>query len=138
MVLHRAEQLLTLLVAVEAEDQQLLGYAVQAEGGTLSVEQPLFRLGADVLEVFPELSDEPSLDIWRQAWRVWCQQRQVPAPEAEACVLERGDHRLRVRAEKRLIERLNSTRNEVLRGQVWLQAGVGRFRTAALVEVGAK
>ena len=96
---------------------------------------PVFSLGADWQTVLPELTDEPALDLWRQAWRTWCQPRGLPATETETCRLDRQGHRLKVGSPPRLAERLRSSRSDALKGEAWLMAGEGRVRTASLIEI---
>src|SRR5262249_41739832 len=78
---------------------------------------------------------EPSIEEWRQTWRAWCQPRGLPAADVETCELEREDYRLRVRAPRRLVERLEAARSDVLKGEAGLVAGPGRVRTAGRVEL---
>src|SRR5262249_50286558 len=84
---------------------QLRGFAVRQEGWVLNAERPAFTVATGWQERFPELAAEPALEVWRQAWKAWCQPRGVPAPESDACVLERHDYRLRVQVPKRLLDR---------------------------------
>ena len=70
-----------------------------------------------------------------QAWRAWCQPRNLPQAECDACRLERQDYRLRVEAGKPLIERLRAARSDALKGEAWLLAGESRLRAAALVDI---
>src|SRR5205823_2754975 len=97
--------------------------------------EPAFVLGEGWQETFPDLAAAPARDVWRQAWRAWCQPRGLPAGEVEACVLERQDHRLRVVPTPRLLERLRADRSEALRGEAWLLAGSGVLRSAAQIEI---
>jgi hypothetical protein len=85
---------------------------------------------SDWLEVFPELADEPSPELWRQAWLGWCLQQGLPPAAAESCGLRRRGHHLEAAAPASLAERFRAQR-----GEVWLLAGPGALRTAALLEV---
>ena len=137
VILDRPEHLLALLALVEEEGrgEQLLGFAVRQEGWVLQAAAPTFTLGPDWRYLFPQLIEELSLDAWRQAWRVWCQPRGLPAAEVEACTLERQDYRLRVVAPRRLVERLRAARSDALKGEAWLLAGTGSLRSLALLEL---
>jgi hypothetical protein len=115
--------------------QQLKGFAVRQEGWVLHSERPAFTVATAWQAIFPELAVEPSLDAWRQAWKNWCQPRGVPAPEIDACLLERHDYRLRVQVPKRLLDRLRATRSDALKGEAWLLPETGDIRPAALIEV---
>lgn len=129
VVVDQAEQLPLLLA--EMADGGLQGMAVQTDGWLLPAgslfQLPAGGLPGDLLTIEPE--------GWRQAWHGWCLQRGLPGGEADACQLEPIDHRLRVTAPGRLIERLRQARSDALRGEAWLLAGSGRFRAAALIEL---
>jgi hypothetical protein len=122
-------------ISAEGEGTALLGYPVRAPDWTLRRDAPVISLRAGWEEVFVDLAEEPSPDAWRQAWQAWCQPRSLPADEVEACRLERADHRLLVRAPKRLVERLRTARSDVFINESWLLAGDDRTRTAARVEL---
>jgi hypothetical protein len=135
VMLDRPEHLLAVLVlAPAAAGHQLLGFAVRQEGWVLQSAEPVLALGEGWQEVFPDLA-EPPPEVWRQAWRAWCQPRSLPAEEAESCLLERQGVRLRVMAPRRFVERLRAARSDALKGEAWLLAGEGPVRAAALVEV---
>ena len=42
----------------------------------------------DVAAYLAPLGGEASVEGWRHAWQVWCQQRSLPGSEVEACRLE--------------------------------------------------
>jgi hypothetical protein len=137
VVVDRPEQIsAVLLLAPRAGgNPQLVGLAVRQDGWVLQSSEPLFTLVGGWQEIFPQLTAEPALELWRQAWRAWCEPRAIPAGEINACLVERQGERLRVRAPHHLIERLRATRSDALKGETWLLAGEGAIRTAALVEV---
>jgi hypothetical protein len=137
VMVDRPEQALLVLVLASAESggETLLGFTVRSEGWTLSPQAPVLALTEGWREGFPDLAEEPAEDAWRQAWLAWCQPRSLPPAEVEACKLERIDHRLRVQAPNRLVERLKAARSDALKGEAWLLAGTGRCRAAALVEI---
>ena len=112
----------------------LLGFPVSPESWTLEA-KPLLALGEGWEEVLPDLTAEPSLELWRQAWRDWSHPRGLPPDEVEACRLERIDHRLLVHAPPRAIDRLRAARSDSVKQEAWLLAGEGRARLAAQIEL---
>jgi hypothetical protein len=136
IIIDRPEQILAVLVQTGApEHGQLVGLVVRQDGWVLQSSTPLFTLGSDWPQVFPDLTREPSPEAWRRAWQAWCEPRSIPAEETQACILEPSAGRLRIAVPPRLMARLRATRSDVLKGEAWLLAGEGRVRTAALVEV---
>jgi hypothetical protein len=128
----RAEQ--ALLVLVETTDSgAVLGFPVRADGWALGREPVLSLPGAEALLAVVGAVDA---EAWKHSWQTWCQQRNLPAAEAEACKLEVVGHRLVVQAPPRLIERLRSARSDALKGEAWLLAGTGRARATALIDLG--
>jgi hypothetical protein len=136
VVLDSLEQLALAFVRTEGASSEpvLLAFPVRAEGWTLGP-QPVFALTEGWEEVLPDLSQEPPLENWRQAWQLWCHPRGIPPSEVDACRLERADSRLLVRAPHRLIERLRAARSDAIKQEAWLLAGAGRTRTAAQLEL---
>jgi hypothetical protein len=122
-----------LLVLVEAAEEQVLCFSVRSEGWALGHE-PVLVLADGTARLLP-LGADPGPEGWRHAWQVWCQQRSLPGADVEACRLEAIDHRLRVQAPSRLIERLRAARSDALKGEAWLLAGTGRVRPAAMIEL---
>jgi hypothetical protein len=137
VVVDRPQRMLVLLFAASKAGgtSQLMALAIRQDGWLLQTTPPLFTLGADWQEDFPELTVDPGLDAWRLAWRGWCEPRAIPTAESNACHLERQGERLRVLAPHHLVERLRAARSDALKGETWLLAGEGAIRTAALVEV---
>src|SRR5262249_5705602 len=135
VVIDRPEQILTLFVLSGSApgEETLLGLAVQPDGWRLQVDRPVLTLGEGWPEGLPEVAEEPSPDGWRQAWRAWGQAHGLPLAEVEACSLEQKGIRLRVMAPHPLAERLHSSRSD-LKGEMWVFAGEGRLRKAALIE----
>jgi hypothetical protein len=135
VLLDRPERLLVVLVRVPAEEtDRLQGYAVRQDGWVLQPD-PAFTLGSDWPEMFPELTEEPPLEQWRQAWRMWCQPRGLAGVETDNCPLERVGHLLRAHVGGRALEKLRSARSDALKGEAWMLAGEGRIRTAAQLEI---
>jgi hypothetical protein len=139
VVLDRPGQLAALLLEVPGADggspTGLTAFAVQATTWTLVRDGPVLELDQQWREVFPDLAAAPAADVWRQAWRTWCQPRSVPPADAEACVLEPAGDVLRVRAPRRLVDRLKAARSDAVKGEAWLLAGTGRVRALARIEL---
>jgi hypothetical protein len=136
VVLDRPEHLLAVLAHVlSPEGERLLAFEAHADGWQLDAAEPVFSVGADWREVFPDLRDGPGPEAWLQAWRGWCQARRLPPAEADACDLEPSPRVLRVHAGKRLMDRLRATRSEALKGETWLLAGAGPVRAAAVLDI---
>lgn len=112
----------------------LLGFLVRPEGWVMEPES-LLTLADGWQEALPDLTTEPTPEMWRQAWQTWTQPRGLPPAEVEACRLERVDHRLLVHAPPRLIDRLRATRSDAVKHEAWLLAGEGRTRLAAQLEL---
>jgi hypothetical protein len=130
--LVRAEQ--ALLVLVETADSgAVVGFPVSPDGWALGREPVLSLPSAEVLV---PVVGAVEVEAWRHSWQTWCQQRNLPAAEVEACKLEVKGHRLVVQAPPRLIERLRSARSDALKGEAWLLAGTGRARATALIDLG--
>src|SRR5205807_9996618 len=129
VILDRPKHLLTLMITVSAPDnrEKLLGFAIQQQTWILHYEEPVFEIQGLWKHVLPDLSVEPSVEQWRQAWRDWCQPRGLPGSESETCTLERRNCRLRILASSRLLERLRLARSDALKGEAWLLAGTGRI-----------
>lgn len=123
------------LHTAEASDEPLVrGFSIHPEGWALDSE-PSLVFAEGWQEALPDLDEDPSPEMWRQAWQVWSHPRGLPSTEVEACRLERVDHRLLVHAPLRLIERLRTARSDAVKQEAWLLAGDGRTRTAAQIEL---
>jgi hypothetical protein len=137
VVVDQPEHLLAVvaLVPAEGEGERLLGFGVKQEGWALQGGEPAFAVGGGWQELFPGLAEELPADAWRQAWRAWCQQRGLPAAEADASTLEPHEQRLRVQAPAGLLARLRAARSDALKREAWLLVGGGNVRRVALLEV---
>ncbi len=135
VAVDRAAQALLALVEVPGKSgADLLGFTVRPDGWALGQEAVLTWPGGR--EHLGPLAGEVGPEAWRQAWQLWCQQRSLPSNEVEACRLEVVEHRLRVQAPPRLVERLRAARSDALKGEAWLLAGSGRVRPAAMIDLG--
>ncbi len=137
VILDRAEHAPLLFVepAGNGGGSTLVGYLVRGDNWSLQREAPALLLGDGWPDLLPDFAEGLSAEAWREAWRAWCQSRQLPAPEADACEIEHGDCKLHAKAPKALVERLKAARSDVLRGETWLTLGTGRTRAAAPVEI---
>jgi hypothetical protein len=136
VILDRSEHLFAVLILVPRNNGVgLLGFAVQPEGWILFHKEPAFALQKDWQVPFPQLGVPVSLDLWRHAWREWCQLRGLPSAEVDASALQLLGCRIRITAPVRLVERLRAERSDVYKGQAWLLAGTGQLRAAAQMEL---
>jgi hypothetical protein len=131
IVIDRPGALLAACVLTGAAGNQeaLCGYAIRPESWTLRHNTPVLRLGPEWRSVLPGLARAVGPEVWNEAWTAWCHARGVSLPEPTAR-LERLDVRLRVPADKALIERLRP-----FRGEAWLLSTEGAIREAARVEL---
>jgi hypothetical protein len=141
VVLDHPEEVMTLLVehsagaGGERSGPLLIAFAVQPPNWALQRTAPVLELGEGWEEAFAGLTAAPPVEQWKQAWRAWCQQRNVPAGEADASALEFAGHLLRVRAPQRLVERLRVARSDAVKQEAWLLGGAGRVRSAARIDL---
>jgi hypothetical protein len=136
VVLDRAEHMVLALAVVNGNGgEELRGFAVEQRGWLLGASRPVLSMGPGWSEAFPELARGPAQEAWRGAWRTWCQNHGVPAPEADSCAVSREGPMLRVQVPGALRGRLHSGNGEASRDEVWLLAGEGGMRTAARVEL---
>jgi hypothetical protein len=137
VMVDRPERLLVVLLQCQGPEgrSQLRGFAVRQEGWLLQSSDPLFVLGPAWQEIFSELTAEPPLEAWRQAWRAWCEPRGIPSSEVNACSLEHQGERLLIVAPAPLLERLRITRSDALKGESWLLVGEGAIRSAVKIEL---
>jgi hypothetical protein len=135
VVLDRAEHTVLALAVVQGDGEELRGFAVEPRGWLLGASRPVLSMGAGWAEAFPELARGPAQEAWRGAWRTWCQNNGVPAPEADSCAISREGPMLRVQVPGALRGRLHMGNGEASRDEVWLLAGEGGMRTAARVEL---
>lgn len=136
VILDRPGYLAVALVRMQTDQgEQLIGYPLEPATWSLQNKEPLFSLGTEWPDVFPDLCPDPPLAAWHSAWSAWGLRRGLPTVEMEACVLEHQVNQIRVRAPARLLERLRAARSDALKGEAWLLAGTGRARMAARIEL---
>jgi len=76
VILDRPEQILMVFIpSGDAAERRRLGFAVRADDWVLQTDAPALSLDEDDGDVLPALGAEPSPEMWREAWRVWCQRR---------------------------------------------------------------
>jgi hypothetical protein len=107
---------------------ELLGFAVKVDSWTLHDREPVLRMPGATHSA----PDVPPT-VWQDAWRSWCRQRQLPTNEVDACTLTYRAPRLEVQAPPRLVQRLQSAKSDLFKGEAWLLVGDGYRRTAALL-----
>jgi hypothetical protein len=129
--------LLALLVLVRsaAQEEKLLGFAVQQQRWLLEAERPAFEVKQAWRELVPEGIAEPSLELWRQSWRDWCRARGLPEAEADSCALVQRHCTLHITAGSGLVDRLQASHDVALKGETWLLCGAERIRKAARLEI---
>jgi hypothetical protein len=137
VILDQPEHLVIALIQALGPQggNRLLGFAAHPSNWSLQLAAPALDITTGARELFAEMAGEPSLDQWRQVWKVWGEANGLNAAEMDACTLQRRDHRLRVVATRPLIERLRPLRPEVFKGEVWLLGGEDRYRAAAVLEI---
>ena len=125
--LVHAEQATLVLVESQREHGAILAHRVSPEQGHLDP-AIVWRLPSVALltEIAPDHSD-----TFRESWLAWCQARNLPSADAEACHLRFQGHELHVEAPPRLIEQLRQGRSESLEGTAWILSARGRVRAAA-------
>jgi hypothetical protein len=128
----RPERLMAVLLST---DDRLLGFPIRPDGLSLGPD-PYLTVPADGVA---ELGlSEPDADSWRRAWCEWAQAtRALGTEEAGAAALEAAGPQVIVTVSARLRERLQASRPEVFRGDVWLTAGDAACRAAAELVVRA-
>ncbi|MFQ3650508.1 MAG: hypothetical protein SNJ75_09255 [Gemmataceae bacterium] len=132
--LVHAQQAFLVLVESGRDHGAILGFPVSPEAGHLD---PTVVWRLPDRTTLEELAP-PELDRWRDSWLAWCQARQLPLADAQACQLSQQGHTLHVQAPPRLIEQLRQGRSESLEGTAWILAAHGRIRPAARLYLQAK
>jgi hypothetical protein len=136
VILDRADHAPLLFVETTGDGggSALVAYLVR-DNWSLQREPPVLMLGDGWQDLLPDFAESLSAEAWREAWRAWCQSRQLPADEVAACQIDHADCKLHVKAPKALVEHLKATRSDVLRGDAWLTLGTVRTRAVAAVEI---
>jgi len=132
----RLEQLFVALARVPGA---LHAFAARSLDWDLHAAEPCFELADGVWQdLYPELVDDPLPEAWRKAWMDWGQSRGLPVAELEAASLCREGTCLQARVAKRWMDRLRTSRTDVVKGENWLLAGTGALRACARLEIVAK
>jgi DNA-binding MarR family transcriptional regulator len=135
VIVDRPERVLfVLILSKTAGSSELLGFAVKVDGWTLYDQMPVLRVPESARTALPELVS-PAAEVWQEAWRSWCRQRQLPMNEVEICVLAYHSPRLEVQPPPRLLQRLHAAKSDLFKGDAWLLVGEGYVRTAAQLAV---
>ena len=138
VIVDRPERvLLVLIVGQSGGAAVLLGFAVKVDNWTLYDQTPVLRLPASESAIWPDLAKAPAAEVWHEAWRSWCRQRQLPTNEVELCALTHREPRLEVQPPPRLLQRLQAAKSDLFRGEAWLLVGDGYVRWATQLTVRA-
>jgi hypothetical protein len=124
VIVDRPERVMLALVQTS---QEIQGLAIKVDGWTLFERTPVLRIAPST---WPELTQAPPMQVWQDAWRGWCKQRQLPTNEVEICSLSYRPPRLEVQAPPRLVQRLQAAKSDLFKGEAWLLVGEGYLRTA--------
>jgi hypothetical protein len=131
VVIDRPERVMLVLVAVQCQGhREVHGFAAKVDGWTLFDRAPVVKVSASSMAAWPEIAHELGAEVWQEAWRNWCKQRQLPANEVEICALKHVPPRLEVQAPPRLVQRLEAAKSDLFKGDAWILVGDGFFRTA--------
>jgi hypothetical protein len=134
VVVDHVERCNVLFALCTSETSPMLrGFPLRPDG--VAAKEPALTLGAAWEEVLPDLALAPPPEMWREAWRTWCQARNLPPAEVDACDVEWSEDRVRVLAPAELGKRLRDARADAVKGEAWLLAGAGAVRAAAVVEL---
>ena len=121
------------MLANAAGTKEVQGFAVKVDGWILADRTPVLQVPAPAEALWPELTPTPN--VWQDAWRKWCKERQLPTNEVDGCTLAYHQPRLEVQAPMRLVQRLQAAKSDLFKGEAWLLVGDGYLRTAALLSV---
>ena len=133
VVFDRPERLTAVLLPRAAG---LAAFAFRPDGWQLLTAEPVLELGDHWPEVFPEMAGPASPADVQDAWRQWCQARNIGGSSSEVGDLHLEGHYLNVGAAPKLLERLRAGRGEALREESWVLVGAGPLRRAVIVKVG--
>jgi hypothetical protein len=136
VILDHVQRVPAILAQVAGRgDERVVAVGVKLDEWSVSRGDPFLTLGPHGRDVLANFMREPDLESWRRAWQMWSRARSLPTAEVDACVVQRRDCRLLVTAPPSLIERLRTTKNEVLKGETLLLAGEGGARSLARIEL---
>ncbi len=128
VIIDRPERVMLTLMTTESE---LIVFGVKVDGWLLNDRTPVLRLPLAALKIAPDLLREPSNADWRDAWRIWCKQRNLPANEVEASTIAFVGPRVEIQAPPRLVQRLQAANSDLLKGEAWLIVGDGFIHAVA-------
>ena len=120
------------MLALMQTSQEVQGFAIKVDGWTLFERSPVLKMSSTP---WPELTQAPPMQVWQDAWRSWCKQRQLPTNEVEICALSYHPPRLEVQAPPRLVQRLQAAKSDLFKGEAWLLVGEGYLRTAVQLTI---
>lgn len=132
VIFDRPERLRVVLAPAGA---RLLGFSYRPEVWELQTEAPVLSLGPGWEEVFPPVAAGVAPDVWQSAWQAWCAEVGLADAVADTRSVTIQGHKLQIAAAPQLLEHLRSIRHEVLEEAIWLLAGDGPLRAAAVVEL---
>jgi hypothetical protein len=124
----------TLLIAKAGDGGGFRAFTVQQKGWLLNCKEPI-HLAEGLADILPALREELAPHKWSQAWIGWAGSAGLSPAHVDASQVRREGHRLVVSVPSGILNRLRATRNEVLKGEVWLLAGDDRVREAAQLQV---
>ncbi|OAI41611.1 hypothetical protein AYO40_02850 [Planctomycetaceae bacterium SCGC AG-212-D15] len=121
-----------LILTTTAGPSRILGFRYRPDGWTLDASRPILSIAADCLA---DCATPPTDEGWRRAWSEWCQAHGLTLNQAEACQVHLAGHRLHVVASEDVVQPIQAILSA--QGDVWLLAGEGPIRQAALLDVGS-
>lgn len=122
------ECMLLLLLNDQGEFQ---GFNIQLDSWKLYTNNPVLRLGQSWNEVFPELKQETSAELWKESWIEWGQSENLPLKEVQECEVKQVGAQIQIAPSDYLFGILKKSRSPLLKGGVWLLAGEGQSRQLA-------
>lgn len=134
VMIDRSERLSVAMILTGSRPH-LQAFTAEPGGWNLDASEPVFSLGAEWTDALPSLRQDAPAAEWRQTWQNWCKERSIPAAVAAECVLERHQHRLDVIAGSSALDALRRAGDDLFKDTVWVLAGTGNLRQAALLHV---
>jgi hypothetical protein len=137
VIVDRLERLLVvrLLASSKNHGARLVIFAARQEGWTLQAADPVIVDDRGGQEFFPDLADQSSPDLLKNAWQAWAKSRGLKEAEIETCAFALEGHQLRVLPPPALIDQLRASRSDVFKGDTWLLLGESHIRNAVQLEL---